>query len=180
MGVPICQRDFCVAHMDFDSYENITFTGDIQCCSNDFVLLTPISNSSKEISSEEHWYALRRCFRCKAFYTEAENQDPNNKCNYHPGTYIEPRTITSLSMGWSCCRSKTHSSYLNPNAIGCKQQDSHVEDHFFTQTMKLFPFDPDANRDEQLKKILNEEMYRKEIEKNTKVPSVIPGIDELI
>lgn len=44
--------------------------------------------------------------------------------------------------------------------------------------MKLFPFDPNANRDEQLKKILNEEMYRRE--KDLSKASIAPGIEELI
>lgn len=107
--------------MDFDSYEDTAvFTGDIPCYPLDFVQVTPTPCNN---TAEEHWYSIRRCFKCKQFYTEAENQDPNSKCNFHPGKYIEPRTITKLvSIGWSCCRSKTNTTYLNANAPGCKQQ----------------------------------------------------------
>lgn len=35
--------------------------------------------------------------------------------------------------------------------------EQHAEDQAFTHTMKLFPFDPNANRDEQLRQVINSE-----------------------
>ena len=53
----------------------------------------------------------------------------------------------------------------------------HTEDHNFTETMKLFPFDPNANRDEQLKRVLNEENSQAE---KVKKPETLPGLEKLL
>merc|ERR1712137_1113706 len=82
-----------------------------------------------------------------------------------------------LIVGWTCCRSFENTAYLEFNSRGCKRSEKHEEDHFFTDTMKLFPFDPNANRDEQLKKVLFEESARAE---TTQTPHVLPALEKLL
>ena len=123
-------------------------------------------------SSEEHWYSLRRCYKCKEFYTEAENQDSTLKCRYHTGKFV-----TDTGLGWTCCINRPFNSvedYRKRECPGCKVNgmlvlfvfgvvlmywylEQHVEDHFFTTNMKQFPFDPNANRDEQLRQVISTE-----------------------
>lgn len=136
---------------------------------------------SGDTASEEYWYSIRRCAKCKAFYSEIENQSPNNTCSYHPGSFTDTNRITSgVFVGWNCCRF-VNPSYTDPNSKGCKIANKHVEDRSFTEIMQLFPYDEAANREDQLKKVLNEEESKKnQVTKKPTNFSVMPELEELI
>jgi len=162
--------------VDFNclSVTDPSFTMPFESPSN-FFTETPDGND-KEFSkfptpngnTEEHWYSLRRCSRCKQFYTEAENQDPSVKCYFHTGKYTDTNRVRDgVFVGWSCCRF-TSADYHNLDCKGCNTSEQHAEDQAFTHTMKLFPFDPNANRDEQLRQVINSEA-----EKVTQSPKTI-------
>ena len=118
---------FILYIVDFNclSVTDPSFTMPFESPSNYFTE-TPDGND-KEFSkfptpngnTEEHWYSLRRCSRCKQFYTEAENQDPSVKCYFHTGKYTDTNRVRDgVFVGWSCCRF-TSADYHNLDCKGC-------------------------------------------------------------
>ncbi|KAL6056840.1 hypothetical protein QOT17_015867 [Balamuthia mandrillaris] len=99
------------------------------------------------VDAREFWDSKKRCSRCRQFYTERENKDPEHYCRYHPGTW-------SSEKGWSCCYrgqplasvgSTTllydrNAAALERHCPGCIEAYKHVEDKEFTKAILSFPF----------------------------------------
>jgi len=115
---------------------------------------TPVDNPvEKSGCTEEFWYSTRRCLKCGQYYTEADNQDSNTRCQYHPGIFREPTRISEGPLvGWSCCKNKGNTNeYLNRNSPGCRSSEKHIEDTDYSEIMKAFPFDPKEEEIHRLK-----------------------------
>jgi len=93
----------------------------------------------RSLSSEEY-----RCVRCDKFYKEDEKDE---ECHYHPGTYVDPRELTrGLLVGWSCCRfveghkegeGEVNERALKRGAKGCTMRMGHKEDTDMTEMMRM-------------------------------------------
>merc|ERR1712137_143935 len=103
-------------------------------------------------------------------------------CFYHSGKYITPSPhspIQGCLIGWTCCNRKfdfvSNPEAYNYEAKGCHIADKHKEDVHFSEAIERFPFDAEASREGQLRKLLQQECYEKEKQMKkqdfTKLPS---------
>jgi len=147
-------------------YEYVSLNYELQ----DMTTLLPTPQG--EMSEEERWNTLRRCSKCRLFYTELQNQEPTSVCQYHTGEYARKTLSKDELHRWTCCRDKQGAS--ERDLPGCRQARYHTEDTVFTQNMRSFPYDPKASTVEQLKTVLDTPTPNPTVDVNNP-----PSLDEL-